>query len=104
MTFRVEFDGGVNMKNYKPMHTENSDAVKKISNMKLPIEDWETMEKEIESSLYLYQQYNKRGASPRDIIHVAAMMGEGLDKIVSVDKHFDIIEEVDRIDPFDLGL
>jgi predicted nucleic acid-binding protein len=59
-------------------------------------------EKEIEISLYLYQQYNKSGVSPRDVIHVAAMMGEGLDKIVSVDKHFDIIEEVDRIDPFDL--
>ncbi len=33
----------------RPMHTKNSDAVKKISNMKLPIEDWETMEQEIES-------------------------------------------------------
>ncbi|HUV81717.1 MAG TPA: AbrB/MazE/SpoVT family DNA-binding domain-containing protein [archaeon] len=33
----------------RPIHTKNSDAVKKISNMKLPIEDWETMEQEIES-------------------------------------------------------
>ena len=84
------------------MHTQNSDAVKKISNMKLPI-DCETMEKEIESSLYLYQ-YNKRGVSLSDIIHVAGMMEEGLDKNVSVDKHFDIIEELDLIDPFDLEL
>ena len=33
----------------RPVHKKNHDAVKKISNMELPVEDWETMEYEIES-------------------------------------------------------
>jgi len=31
------------------MHTKTPDAVKKISKMNLPVDDWETMEQEIES-------------------------------------------------------
>jgi len=33
----------------KPMHTKTPDAAKKISKMNLPVDDWETMEQEIES-------------------------------------------------------
>ena len=33
----------------RPMHTKTPNVVKKISKMNLPIEDWETMEQEIES-------------------------------------------------------
>ena len=33
----------------RPMHTKTPDAVKKISKMNLPVDDWETMEQEIES-------------------------------------------------------
>ena len=58
--------------------------------------------KEIEISLYLYKQYQNKGVSPRDIIHVATMMQNGIEKIVSVDKHFDFIEEIERINPFKL--
>lgn len=59
--------------------------------------------KEIEMSLYLYQEYKNKGVSPRDIIHVASMMQNGIKKIVSADRHFDIIEEVERINPFSIG-
>ena len=58
--------------------------------------------KDIEIALYYYQKYQKSGVSPRDIIHVATMLNSGIGMIVSVDKHFDMIEEVNRIDPFDL--
>lgn len=58
--------------------------------------------KEIEISLYLYKQYQNKGVSPRDIIHIATMMQNGIEKIVSVDRHFDVIEEVERINPFKL--
>jgi hypothetical protein len=58
--------------------------------------------KDIEISLYFYKEYIKKGISPRDIIHVATMLNNGIEKIISVDKHFDVIEEVDRIDPSDL--
>ena len=33
----------------RPMHTKTLDAVNKISKMNLPVDDWETMEQEIES-------------------------------------------------------
>lgn len=33
----------------RPIHTKTPDAVKKISEMELPVDDWETMEQEIES-------------------------------------------------------
>jgi len=33
----------------RPIHTKTPDAVKKISKMNLPVDDWETMEQEIES-------------------------------------------------------
>ena len=58
--------------------------------------------KDIEISLYFYQQYQEKGVLPRDIIHAATMVQNGLETIVSVDKHFDIIEEVQRIAPSDL--
>ncbi len=58
--------------------------------------------KDIEISLYFYQQYRAKGVLPRDIIHAATMVQNGLETIVSVDKHFDIIEEVERIAPSDL--
>ncbi|NOR47878.1 MAG: hypothetical protein GQ533_07520 [Methanosarcinaceae archaeon] len=58
--------------------------------------------KDIEISLYFYQQYQNKGMLPRHIIHAATMVQNGLDTIVSVDKHFDIIEEVQRMAPSDL--
>jgi len=33
----------------RPMHTKTPDAAENISKMNLPVEDWETMEQEIES-------------------------------------------------------
>jgi len=33
----------------RPMHTKTTDTAKKIFKMNLPIDDWETMEQEIES-------------------------------------------------------
>ena len=33
----------------KPVHTKTPDSAKKISKMNLPVDDWETMEQEIES-------------------------------------------------------
>ena len=58
--------------------------------------------KDIEISLYFYQQYQNKGVSPRDIIHAVTMVQNGLETIVSVDKHFDIIKEVQQIAPSDL--
>ena len=58
--------------------------------------------KDIEISLYFYQQYRDKDVLPRNIIHAATMVQNELETIVSVDKHFDIIEEVQRMAPSDL--
>ena len=36
---------------------------------------------------------------PRDALHVAVMLGAGLEQIVSADRHFDRVKEVQRLDP-----
>ena len=58
--------------------------------------------KDIEVSLYYYKKYRKDGITPRDMIHVATMLNNDTGKIISVDKHFDVLEEVERIDPLDI--
>ena len=57
-------------------------------------------QKDIESSIHLYSKYSPRGIPPRDTIHVATMLNNGIIKIITTDKHFgDVITEVERIDP-----
>ena len=53
--------------------------------------------REIARSLHLQRSYPF--LSPRDAVHVAVMEGAGLSRIVTADRHFDRIEEVERVDP-----
>lgn len=39
------------------------------------------------------------GLSPRDAIHAATMEHHGLDRLLSTDRDFDALDQVDRIDP-----
>ncbi len=54
---------------------------------------------DIEAGLDLHERYASRKVPPRDTLHVAVMINNDLRKILSLDKHFDAIEEVERIDP-----
>jgi predicted nucleic acid-binding protein len=56
----------------------------------------------VERMLKLAQAYEGRGIPPRDLVHVAVMINRGIRKIVSVDSHFDLMNEVTRIPPEDL--
>ena len=56
----------------------------------------------VERMLKLAQAYKGRGIPPRDLVHVAVMINRGIRKIVSVDSHFDLMNEVTRILPEDL--
>jgi len=56
----------------------------------------------VERMLKLAQAYKGRGIPPRDLVHVAVMIDHGIRKIVSVDSHFDLVNEVTRILPEDL--
>jgi predicted nucleic acid-binding protein len=37
--------------------------------------------------------------APRDWLHLAVMLNNGITEIISVDRHFDDIEGITRIDP-----
>ena len=39
----------------------------------------------------------------RDLIHAAVMLENGLSRIISTDRHFDRIAEIERIDPRDMS-
>lgn len=53
--------------------------------------------KDIEKNFSLFEKY--KDFPPRDSLHVAVMLNNGLNEIISTDKHFDKIKEVTRIDP-----
>ena len=42
------------------------------------------------------------GLSPRDAIHVATMEKHGLQRILTTDRDFDALENIERVDPADL--
>jgi len=52
--------------------------------------------------LELYQECAPRGILVRDLIHVAAMLANGINTIISTDGHFDQISEVKRLDPLQM--
>ena len=43
------------------------------------------------------------GITSRDAVHAATMIHHGIVEIISVDPHFDLIHEIKRIDPLNLG-
>lgn len=47
-------------------------------------------------------RYGPLGAKARDLVHVAVMMNNDIKTIVTVDRHFDLIPEIARLDPLDL--
>ena len=56
--------------------------------------------RDVARSLQLQRTYSF--LSPRDAIHVAVMQETGIERIVTADRHFDRVGEVQRIDPTEL--
>lgn len=57
-------------------------------------------QRDVESSIQLYHKYSVKGIPPRDTIHLATMLNNGIRKIIAADKRFgEVITEVERIDP-----
>jgi len=57
---------------------------------------------EIETLLDLTEKYGGRGVHPRDLVHAAVMVSSGVRKIITADTHFDLFEEIERVDPLSL--
>jgi predicted nucleic acid-binding protein len=46
-----------------------------------------------------FERYKSKKVPPRDLIHAAVMVNNGLFHIISADKHFDSIREIKRVRP-----
>ena len=57
---------------------------------------------DVDLALELLQGY--RNIQPRDAIHAAVMLNNGLTTIYSTDSHFDEIKGIKRIDPIELNM
>ena len=57
---------------------------------------------DVSEAIKLYEKYHSQDIKSRDAIHTAVMENNKVTQIISVDKHFDLIEGVSRIDPIDL--
>jgi len=57
---------------------------------------------ETDKIIELAEKYKDKGISPRDIVHAAAMKTNNIKKIITTDKDFDKMQEVERIDPCSL--
>jgi len=56
--------------------------------------------RDAEDSIHLFHKYMNSKVPPRDTLHLAVMLNNDINKIITVDKHFETaIREVDRIDP-----
>lgn len=67
-----------------------------ISSRILPVE-----EMDLSLAIELLETYPK--IQTRDAFHAATMIHNGIKEIISTDPHFDLINEVKRIDPTNLG-
>jgi predicted nucleic acid-binding protein len=47
----------------------------------------------------LFEHYKSKKLPPRDLIHAAVMINNGISHIISADKHFDSIREIKRVRP-----
>ena len=47
----------------------------------------------------LFERYKSKNLPPRDVIHAAVMINNGISNVISADKHFDAIKEIKRVRP-----
>jgi len=58
------------------------------------------LKRNIEDTMILFEKYTSAKVPPRDILHTAVMLDNGICNVITVDKHFgDVIKEVKRVEP-----
>ena len=56
--------------------------------------------RDIDATLLLFSKYFLKGVPPRDALHASVMLNNGINKIITLDKHFgDVMKEVQRVEP-----
>lgn len=54
---------------------------------------------ELQILMALAEKYGGKGVHPRDLVHASVMISNGVRKIITADTHFDLLAEVERVDP-----
>jgi predicted nucleic acid-binding protein len=57
------------------------------------------MKDDMNRTFELFDRYKEKNLPPRDLIHAAVMLNNGISTIISADKHFDVIKEINRVRP-----
>jgi predicted nucleic acid-binding protein len=66
----------------------------RLSDEVLPIDEGHTAR-----ALELLLEHRTQGLTPRDAIHVATMERRGLTRLLSTDRDFDVLSQLERVDP-----
>ena len=56
---------------------------------------------EMELAVAIYHEKQAAGLPPRDAIHAAVMRQNAIRRVISTDPHFDVLEDIERVDPQD---
>ena len=56
---------------------------------------------ETELAIAIYREKQAAGLPPRDAIHAAVMRQNGIRRVISTDPHFDLLDDLERVDPRD---
>lgn len=67
--------------------------------LQLPFKIMPITEKDIRLEIDLFESYQNKGLKPRDAIHAATMKNNNINKIITADKDFDLIDFIQRIGP-----
>lgn len=59
-------------------------------------------EPDVKLSLDIFARFRDKGVGPRDALHAAVMLNNGVDRIISTDRDFDVITGITRLDPRDI--
>lgn len=54
---------------------------------------------EAQRAVALFAEFAPCGPRARDLVHVAVMRQHGISRIISTDRHFDLIPDLTRLDP-----
>jgi uncharacterized protein len=69
--------------------------------LKMPLTVLPVGKVEMDLAVAIYRETQAAGLPPRDAIHVAVMRQNAIRRVISTDPHFDVLEDIERVDPQD---
>jgi predicted nucleic acid-binding protein len=67
--------------------------------LKYPLTILPVTETDVRLAIDLFDSHHAVGLKPRDAVHAATMQNNGLSRLISADKDFELLKGITRIDP-----